>query len=291
MIFKHLGESIDIHGGGLDLVFPHHENEIAQAEGCTHKPYVKYWVHNNMFTFDGAKMSKSLGNIRTMRSFLQEYPGEVFKFLTLSSHYRSQTEFSQKTLLHSITGLCRIYESIKNAHALLNSKKAPQEGPTAEAFKTSLQKIENEITQSFNDDFNTAKAMGSLFELVRLYNSTCPVNSKLTPEKVTVAKAFTSFIERTGKLLSLFQENPENFLKQMDQILADKLQLKTHEIEDFIQQRTQFKKDKNFAKADQIREDLNKKGVLIKDTAQGSFWEIDKSMFLKLYEELQESNA
>lgn len=287
MIFKHLGESIDIHGGGLDLVFPHHENEIAQAEGCSHKPYAKYWIHNNMFTFDGAKMSKSLGNIRTMKSFLEEYPGEVFKFLTLSSHYRSQTEFSQKTIINSITGLCRIYEALKNANVLLDSSKAPQEGAEAKKFKAHLEESEKTLSEHFNDDFNTAKAMAVIFESVRMFNSACPAGAKITPEKIQIAKDFSEFILKTGALLSLFQEPAEEFLVNMDHVLAKKLNLEPSAIEEQVQKRIELKKQKNFAEADQVRDELNQKGVLIRDNPQGSTWEINKQMFLSLYENLK----
>ncbi|MCO5113097.1 MAG: cysteine--tRNA ligase [Bdellovibrionaceae bacterium] len=286
MIFKHLGESIDIHGGGLDLVFPHHENEIAQAEGCTHKPYAKYWIHNNMFTFDGAKMSKSLGNIRTMKSFLEEYPGEVFKFLTLSSHYRSQTEFSQKTIVNSITGLCRIYEALKSAAIFVNSNKGGQSGEESQKFITSLEHTRQSITESFNDDFNTAKAVASIFELVRTYNSACPAGSKMTPEKVQISKDFIGFIHEMGTLLSLFQEPAEEFLKNMDLILAQKLKLDVHEIQDLLTKRVELKKAKNFTEADKLRDDLNQKGILIRDGVDGSTWEINKQMFLELYNKL-----
>lgn len=287
MIFKHLGHSIDIHGGGLDLVFPHHENEIAQAEGCTHKPYAKYWVHNNMFTFDGAKMSKSLGNIRTMHSFLEEYPGEVFKFLTLSSHYRSQTEFSQKTIINSITGLCRIYEALKSASGFANSNKAAQNGNDAQKFKDTLEQGRRSITESFNDDFNTAKAMASIFEIVRTYNNVCPSGSKLTPEKVQISKDFLQFIKDIGSLLSLFQEPADEFLKNMDQILATKLQLDIPKIEAQVAARVEHKKAKDFAKADEVRNSLLAQGILIRDGLEGSTWEINKQMFLDLYEKLK----
>lgn len=287
MIFKHLGESIDIHGGGLDLVFPHHENEIAQAEGCSHKQYVKYWIHNNMFTFDGAKMSKSLGNILTMHSFLQQYPGEVFKFLTLSSHYRSQTEFSQKTIVNAITGLCRIYESIKNAQIFMASSKPAQTSSESEKFVSFINQARLTITDSFNDDFNTAKSVATVFEVVRHFNSACPTGSKITPEKVQIAKVYTDFIHEIGSLLSLFQEPADDFLKEMDMILAKKLDLKTQDIQNLVDQRVQFKKAKDFSQADQVREQLNAMGVLIKDSAEGSTWEINKQMFLDLFEKKQ----
>lgn len=287
MIFKHLGERIDIHGGGLDLVFPHHENEIAQAEGCTHTQYVNYWLHNNMFTFSGTKMSKSLGNVRTMKSFLQEYPGEVFKFLTLSSHYRSQTEFSPKTIINSITGLCRFYEALKNADLIIAANKPKQAGNDSKKFEELLKNTHQNIEDSFNDDFNTAKAVSYLFELVRSYNSACPAGGKITGEKALISDLFASTIRKTGALMSLFNENPTEFLQKMDLILAQKLGLNPDDINSKVKERLQFKKGKDFTKADEIRNDLDTKGVLIRDSATGSTWEINKQKFLELYNETQ----
>ena len=144
MIHDILGEQIDIHGGGMDLVFPHHENEIAQGEGASGKPYARYWLHNNMFTFSGAKMSKSLGNIRTMRSFLEEFPAEVFKYLVMSVHYRSESEFSENTIAQAISGLARVYSALKVANEGLaedqnESQKNYAPSPAVQNFAQQLQ--------------------------------------------------------------------------------------------------------------------------------------------------------
>lgn len=276
MIFKHLGEHIDIHGGGLDLVFPHHENEIAQGEACSHKTYANYWVHNNMFTFSGAKMSKSLGNVRTMKNFLEEYHPEVFKFLVLSSHYRSQTEFSEKTILNSISGLCRIYESIKNANDQLSKPATVQTTKSADEFKVLLQSLESQIFESYNDDLNTAKAMSYIFEGVRQFNALCPAGSAKNNDRHLISKSFKEFILRLGQDLSLFQEDALEFLKSIDQILIRKWNIDESHIKNMMELRSQSKLNKDYKKSDEIRDELLKLGILIKDTPTGSVWEVDK---------------
>lgn len=281
MIFKHLGENIDIHGGGLDLTFPHHENEIAQAEACSHKTYANYWIHNNMFTFSGAKMSKSLGNVRTMKEFLNEYHPEVFKFLVLSSHYRSQTEFSEKTILNTMAGLCRIYESLKNAEDYLS--KPPKDAnakpsTTVEEFKSSITKLEEQIYSAYNDDFNTAKAISYIFEMVRLYNSACPVGAAKNNDRYFISETFKTSLLNLGEDLSLFQEQPAEFLKAIDLILIKKWNLDENHIEDLMKKRSLAKTQKDFQTADKIRDELLSLRVLVKDTPLGSVWEIDKKL-------------
>ena len=164
MIHKYLGQEIDIHGGGTDLIFPHHENETAQSEGLSGKPYVRYWIHNNMIAFGGDKMSKSLGNLITMREFLKKYPGEVFKYLMLSSHYRSIVNFSGKTTQQALASLARLYSGLVKAREIVkeNERQIPHT-----PFRKTLKKTEAEITEAFNDDFATPKAMALFFSLLK----------------------------------------------------------------------------------------------------------------------------
>ncbi len=282
MIFEHLGQTIDIHGGGLDLTFPHHENEIAQAEACSNKYYANYWVHNNMFTFSGSKMSKSLGNVRTMKDFLTEYHPEIFKYLVLSSHYRSQTEFSEKTIMNSISGLARIYESLKNAEYFLSKKdadpipslKAPEE------FNKLLTSTEAQMREAYNDDFNTSKAMSHVFDVVRQFNYLCPAGSGKTDERFEIAKSYKIFILKQGKLLSLFLEEPSTFLTAVDKILMKRLNIDENKVTSLMNQRTEAKAQKDFAKADECRAQLSSLGIMVKDTPEGSFWEVDKKAII-----------
>ena len=291
MIRDILGEQIDIHGGGMDLIFPHHENEIAQGEGASGKPYAKYWLHNNMFMFSGAKMSKSLGNIKTMRSFLQEYPAEIFKYLVMSVHYRSESEFSEATIAQSISGLARIYSAMKLAHdavgngngsgagAAAASGAATQpviESPAVKEFAKSLQAAQAQMNDAYNDDFNTAKALGDVFEIVRLFNQKIKPGSKPTADTQSMSALFLRFINENGIMMALFGEPPKEFLRSLDEMLIRQKNLDINVIESLVTQRWDAKKQKDFAKADSLRAELVNMGIDVRDAASESTWEVIK---------------
>ena len=173
MIHKFLGEEIDIHAGGSDLIFPHHENEIAQSESCTGKKHVQFWLHNNMIVTEGDKMSKSLGNMLSMREFLTQYPGELFKFLILSCHYRSPLQFSKKSLSQSLSSLSKIYSSFVKAQTwITKGQSAQQETKAYPPFQALLEESEKEIQSAFNDDFATPKAFAVFFFSPQCFSKT-----------------------------------------------------------------------------------------------------------------------
>ena len=215
MIHKFLGEEIDIHAGGSDLIFPHHENEIAQSEACTNKRYVRFWLHNNMIVTEGDKMSKSLGNMLSMREFLKQYPGELFKFLILSCHYRSPLQFSKKTLHQALFSLSKFYSSFVKAHQLVSSpqEKIKIKSPAVLQFQTELTEAEEELTISFNDDFATPKAFAVLFAVLGFFQKIVENRKLSIPEKSFCASQYLLFFKKYGDLLSLFQEEPQAFLK------------------------------------------------------------------------------
>ncbi len=276
MIFDILGEQIDIHGGGMDLMFPHHENEIAQSEGASHKPYVKYWLHNNMFMFSGAKMSKSLGNIRTMRSFLEEYPAEVFKFLVLSAHYRSESEFSESTIANSISGLSRIYASLRTAKQLAGDPKDVNYKPKQDLLAV-FAKARDGVQEALNDDFNTPVMMAEVFELVRAFNNLAKPGAKVTDDIRWFSRELLKFVsEYIGGLTALFQENPEEFLKNLDLILIRHKNLDVQMIENLVSQRSEARANKQWADSDRIRDELKALGIDVRDAASGSVWEVIK---------------
>lgn len=276
MIFDILGEQIDIHGGGMDLIFPHHENEIAQSEGASKKPYVKYWLHNNMFMFSGAKMSKSLGNIRTMRSFLQEYPAEVFKFLVMSAHYRSESEFSESTIANSISGLSRIYAALRQAVWSTCELKDKNYKGHAE-FAAVLAKAREGVNAALDDDFNTPVAMAEVFEVVRAFNSFVKPGGKITDDVRWISQSFTEFVVGyVGSLMALFQESPEGFLKELDLILIRHKNLDVSVIENLVSLRAQARANKEWSKADTYRDELKALGIDVRDAVSGSVWEVIK---------------
>ena len=276
MIFSLLGQNIDIHGGGTDLIFPHHENERAQAEGAKKGPFVKYWVHNNMFTFGGEKMAKSTNNVNIMRDFLKEYNGEIFKYLVLSSHYRSLTEVSENKIRQCIQALSRVYTFLKTANLL--ATQAPATAPTHSKNTMFLKEIsagKESIEKYFNDDLNTPLALSVMFTLIRKFN-----DKQLTAKKETLslyAQAIKDIILSYGNPMSLFQEPPEQFLREMDDIFLRKNNLSKETINQLVEQRSQARKNKDFKTADKIRQKLMDMNIEVQDSPSGTTWETKKT--------------
>ncbi len=266
-----LGEQIDIHGGGMDLIFPHHENEIAQSEGCSGKHYVKYWMHNNMINFSGAKMSKSLGNIKTARSFMDEFNPEILKYMMLSVHYRSVSDFGESAIEHAIHGLARIYSALATADTLIAGETKPE---------ASFEKITSEawakITEALNDDFTTPEAFARVFEVVRAFNSQVKRGMKVNPSVSGKALALKQFILRFGKLLSLFEEPAQAFLVTLDDMLLKRKNLNRAAIDQLVQERSAARAGKDFKRSDELRDQLAQMGIAVSDTPTGSDWEVAK---------------
>ena len=244
MIEKHLGETIDIHGGGADLQFPHHENEAAQSR-CAHgAPLARFWVHNGMLNISGEKMSKSIGNIKTMDELLQDAPGEAIRLALLQGHYRQRLDFSDDLLAQSVKNLDRLYG------ALLD-----ENGKAADIASENISVPEGFMT-ALCDDLNTPKALAALFALAK--NAT-------TPETRGAVRA-------AGKLMGLLQQNPEDwFAAQTVDIDVDEAA-----IEALIAQRAQARADKDYAAADAARDALMAMGVSIEDTPDGTIWKLAK---------------
>lgn len=268
-----LGDTIDIHGGGLDLLFPHHENEVAQSEGATGKPFVNYWMHNNMLNFGSQKMSKSLGNVRSARSFMTEFHPEILKYLMLSAHYRSILDFSPGTIDHVISGLARVYSALCLAEKAAQS---PAEAVTPADFQKVLDEAKRGVESALDDDFNTAEALARLFEVVRAFNNTVRTPGPVTPKKAAVAKAFLQWNGWLGNLMSLFAEPPGDFLRFLDDMLLKKKELSRAKVDELVKARGDARAAKDFGKADQLRNQLLELGIMVQDTPQGSEWEVAK---------------
>jgi len=278
MIQSLLGDEIDIHGGGMDLVFPHHENEIAQSEGCSHKNFVRFWMHHNLLQFSGAKMSKSLGNIITCREFINQYHPEILKYMHLFPHYRSVSDFSQDTIHYAIHGLSRIYSSLSVAYDALSLDKE-----VILKFKITDQSVLKykddtlkKIYESLDDDFNTPQVFAALFELVRYFNDKVKRGLKLSETSKQLSIVLIQVFHEISDLTALFSEKPSEFLKFLDDMLLSKMNIKREDIEALIQQRKNARSDKNFAESDRIRDELNKLGIAVSDTAAGMYWEVKK---------------
>ena len=245
-----LGENFDIHGGGIDLVFPHHENENAQALALTGRPLARYWMHNGFLNIDGEKMSKSLKNFFTARDILKEYDAEAIRFFFLSKHYRSPIDFTRELIVESDTAVANFYKAIEDFE--LDSLNVE------EIRCNDCLRLENDFRVAMNDDFNTARAIAILFELARLAK-----NSKSSAEKRLDA---ARMLLKLGRVLGFFQ-HPETRLNKPMPDLSKAL------IELIINYRSQARADRNWALSDQIRDDLSALGIEIKDGPTGSNWD------------------
>jgi len=253
MIREFLGETIDIHGGGQDLIFPHHENEIAQSEAANGCPLANFWVHNAFVNVDGEKMSKSLGNFFTIRDIVKSYPYNVIRFFILLGHYRMPINFSDQLLESAKTSLERISTCVNNIDFLLKSggtKAAPAEGD--EAFLASVDAAAESFVAHMDDDLNSADAITDIFTLVKAANTAAASDNVSGAALKTAADKIR---ELTGVL------GIELFGAEEEAIPA--------EIEELVNARTEAKKAKNFAEADRIRDELKEKGYIVKDTPNG----------------------
>lgn len=249
-----LGNHFDIHGGGSDLTFPHHENEIAQSEASTGEQYVNYWMHVGFINVDGEKMSKSLGNFFTIRDVMEKFHPEVIRYFIVSSHYRSPVNFSDVALKEAKTALTRFYHSFKTYQAVYGDKLVDTLDETlVERFNTAMR-----------DDFNTAEAIAVLFEVNK------ELNRAVKEENAEQAAIYYSTLRHLTNILGLVQHPVDEFLKS--DIGQEALGLTEEQIEDLIQQRKDAKKEKNFARADEIRQSLLDQGIVLEDTRQGTVW-------------------
>ncbi|PLX96053.1 MAG: cysteine--tRNA ligase [Desulfuromonas sp.] len=281
MSMEYLGETFDIHGGGKDLVFPHHENEIAQSEGASGQPFVKYWLHNGFVNVNQEKMSKSLGNFFTIRDILKTYDPEVVRFFILTAHYRSPIDFSDQNLEDARSGLTRFYEALKNADEILARNPLPQQVPCPtltdderEIFDK-VEALEDRFVEAMDDDFNTALAIGHLFDAVRTLNRLMAANRfDECPLSLAVLKDGRSKLLRLGAVLGLFVTEPAAWLARSQSEGLAQTGVAPEEIEALIAERQQARKDRNFARADEIRDELVAKGIELLDSKDGTSWKV-----------------
>ena len=257
-----LGDQIDIHGGGMDLIFPHHENEIAQSESKTGKKFAKYWVHNNFIKFDDQKMSKSLGNIIKARTFMTDYNPEILKYMILSVHYRSSINFSFKQIQQSIISLIKIYTALEQAQ---NTIKGECNISNISYFKEELEIVQT----SFNNDINTPIVFAQIFNVIRKFN-----NAFKNEKNENIAKEFLAFFSLVGSILSLFSEKPKKILFEFNLILLKEKNISLKQIEAEIKKRDKSRKEKNYKESDLIRDELLGKGIELKDTIDGTQWSV-----------------
>jgi cysteinyl-tRNA synthetase len=250
---KYLGEQIDIHAGGEDLVFPHHENEIAQSEAANGKEFARYWMHNAFLNIDNRKMSKSLGNFFTVREISEKYDLQVLRFFMLSAHYRSPLNFSAELMDAAKNGLDRIVTAADNLRFLMGNAKTETASETEKEQLAKTQEFVERFEQAMDDDFNTADAISAVFELVKYANTTADSESS----KEYLQGLYDLLVKLTD-VLGIIVEKKEELLD------AD--------IEALIAERQAARKERNFARADEIRNELLEKGIILEDTREGVKW-------------------
>lgn len=250
MANKYLGETIDIHSGGQDLIFPHHENEIAQSECANGKPFARYWMHNGYININNQKMSKSLGNFFTVRDIRKKYDSEVIRFFMLSAHYRNPINFADTLMEQAKSAVERVYTCIENLEFLEQS--AP-EGEADKAVSEKLEGFKQKFIAAMDDDLNTAGAIAAIFDIVYMANT--EINGESTKQTIEQTIAL---IHELGNVLGLFNKETKRSIDA--------------EVEALIEERNKARAEKNWARADEIRDKLREMNIILKDTPQGVQW-------------------
>ncbi|HEX3078586.1 MAG TPA: cysteine--tRNA ligase [Lachnospiraceae bacterium] len=250
---KYLGDQIDIHAGGEDLIFPHHENEIAQSEAANGKDFAKYWLHNGFLNVDNKKMSKSLNNFFTVREVGAEYPYEVLRFFMLNVHYRSPINFSRDLMESAKNALERIKNAVSNLSHLSEASSVTELAEGEKGLLDTINALEDKFRVAMDDDFNTADAIAAIFEIVKAANTNITAESS----KAIIAKAKSTIIALCDVLGVTVEVKEELLDEEIDQLIKD---------------RQEARKSKNFARADEIRDLLSEKGIILEDTREGVRW-------------------
>jgi len=299
---KYLGETFDIHGGGRDLTFPHHENEIAQSEAATGKPFVRYWIHNGFVNINKEKMSKFLGNILTIKAILKNWHPEVLRLFFLSHHYRSPVDYSEDSLIDAKTGLDRFYMTLEGIQEELKKPVTPQppilsspsKGPVLQSSSATedgegiggnsavienchktIESFQTQFEEAMDDDFNTAEALGYFYDIQRSLNSLLDISKGHPTQEINLMlKQGVSHFSNIGWVLGMFREDPEKYLDQQKKEGLKKLNLTEQEMFRSIEERNLARKEKNWKRADEIRNGLLSKGIVLEDTPSGTNWKL-----------------
>ncbi len=255
MVNKYLGETIDIHSGGQDLIFPHHENEIAQSEAANGKPFAHYWMHNGYINIDNKKMSKSLGNFFTVRDISAKYDYEVIRYFMLSAHYRNPINFSDKLMEQAKASVERIYTCIDNLEFLLKSSEKREENDEEKEYSKKLDNLKDKFIEAMDDDLNTAAAISVIFDIAYAANTSLSNDGK---NAGSVIQKTLGLIRELGGVLGLFTREKTESIDE--------------EIEELIRKREEARKAKDFKTADELRDKLKEMNIVLKDTPTGVKW-------------------
>ncbi len=274
---KYLGDTFDIHGGGQDLIFPHHENERAQSEGANGKEYATTWIHHGFVTIKDEKMSKSLGNFLRIRDILKKYHPEELRFFVFSTQYRNPLDFSESAMQDAITGLDRLYECMAQVQSLADGS---PEGDVFLSAKDSkkLAGLTERFVTAMDNDFNTAQAQGVLFDTAKMLNKICRMIPASPAEKdVSLVKQTAETFVRLADIMGILRENPAEYLAAKKAKMLTELAIDEHTINALIKERLQAKAEKDWARSDAIREELLEKNIELQDHAGGTGWTVKRS--------------
>ncbi|MHB8137271.1 MAG: cysteine--tRNA ligase [Smithellaceae bacterium] len=276
---RYLGETFDIHGGGEDLIFPHHENEIAQSQAATGKPLANYWMHNGFVKINAEKMSKSLGNIFPIREIIEQYHPEVLRLFLLQSHYRSPVDYSDVSLKETRTALIRCYSALrlmKETQAKLVSQTREKLQRDSQKYVDKLSELQDKFNEALDDDFNTAQALGYVFEAARLINNVTTAEKKMpNSAKQVILETATNVFSHFGDVLGVFQFEPDVFFHVDRDIEAGKRGLDITKIEALILERQKAREEKDWSRSDDIRQELASQNIALKDSAGLTTWLIE----------------
>ena len=273
MILNTLGETIDIHGGGRDLLFPHHENELAQSESLTDKPFSKYWSHCGLVKINGEKMSKSLGNSLSIRDALNKYNYEVIKYVMFSKHYSSDIDIHDSDFQIADGHMYYFYSTIREMEEFIKNNNG---NGTSEILEDEIPNtIITRFIDAMDDDFNSAVALSNLHVFFKYANNLMKTAKKTNKQIIanTLDKALKD-LKSVYKILGLFEQNPNEFILKMKEKYLKKLNIDEKYIEEQISKRTEAKKNRDFEIADNIRSELDEKGIILNDTKEGTVWDI-----------------
>jgi cysteinyl-tRNA synthetase len=271
MSAHYLGDTFDIHGGGADLTFPHHENEIAQSQAATGRPFAKYWIHNGFINIHSEKMSKSLGNVKNIREVLQHEHPETLRMFLISKHYRSPLDYNDDALYEAAAALNRLYSAMANLATLIDIQGKHNNLPDE------LKAIRERFSEAMDDDFNTPKALAVLFDAARAINRLSEggrPSKKKTPAPGLLEQVWNDMTDTARNILGLLNEEPAAFLDDLRKKRAVALGLDVEEIEEKVRERDQARSKKDFATADSLRDELAKTGIVLEDGPQGTVWKV-----------------
>ena len=274
----YLGDTLDIHGGGKDLIFPHHENEIAQSEGATGKPFARFWIHNGFVNINREKMSKSLGNIFTIKELLDRYHPEIIRLFLLSHHYRSPVDFSDRNLAEAKMGIDRFYSTLKKIDEWNGEGSGGGETSLDEGIQKAIEGIKTfpeRFQEAMDDDFNTALALGHFHGLARNLNILMGEEGLESAPLAELLSEARNIFRRFGDILGLFQRAPQDYFREQRWRELNRLRIDEEQISRMIRERHEARREKDWKRADEIRESLASMGIAVEDGPNGTTWRIE----------------